>query len=210
MTTRVLVLLTVASCAFAAGVPRIVFTKSFPGSSPAYMGITVDRNGQASYKEDPNDDDPYTFQLEDQATSAIFDLAAKLDHFDHPLESGLKVANMGVKTFRWEDGAQSSQEKYNHTLDKSAEELQDWFERIGESERTYIALDRAIKHDRLGVNDALLRLQSEWDHKQLVGGAQFLPLLDHIVKDDAYIHIAQERAASLAQALRAAGEGKPQ
>ena len=54
-------------------------------------------------KETP-DDDPETFQLEDQAVATIFDLAEKLDHFKRPVESGLKVANMGAKTFRWEDG----------------------------------------------------------------------------------------------------------
>ena len=34
----------------------------------------------------------------------MFDLAEKLDQFKHPIESGLKVANMGTKTFRFEDG----------------------------------------------------------------------------------------------------------
>ena len=37
-------------------------------------------------------------------TSEMFELAERLDHFKKPLESGLKVANMGEKTLRWEGG----------------------------------------------------------------------------------------------------------
>jgi hypothetical protein len=98
--------------AFAGDSGRIVYTKSFPGSSPAYVAITVERNGDVSYKE-AVDDDPEKFQLEPSGTTTMFDLAARLDHFKRPLESGLKVANMGVKTFRWEDEGAPSEQKFN-------------------------------------------------------------------------------------------------
>ena len=32
---------------------------------------------------------------------------------------------MGVKTFRWEDGAESSEAKFNYSLDENAKTLQD-------------------------------------------------------------------------------------
>jgi hypothetical protein len=107
-------LLLLSAVVFAADSGKLVYTKSFPGSSPAYVSITVERNGQVSYKEEADDDDPEKFQLEDSGTEVMFDLAARLDHFKHPLESGLKVANMGVKTFRWEDGDASSEQKFNY------------------------------------------------------------------------------------------------
>jgi hypothetical protein len=96
--------LILAALAFAD--PRIVYTKSFPGSDPAYVEIAIDSAGAVSYKEGPDDDDPETFKLSPVTKDQVFDLAARLDHFSHPIESGLKVANMGVKTFRWEDGAE--------------------------------------------------------------------------------------------------------
>jgi hypothetical protein len=38
--------------------------------------------------------------------------------------------------------------------------------------------------------------------KRLVGLDRFLPLLDKVAKNDVYLHMARERAASLASAIR--------
>jgi len=189
-----------SAIAFGAG-PQVVFTKSFPGSTPAYVHITVDRTGATTYKETP-DDDPETFQIEPASAEAIFDLAEKLGHFKAPIESGLKVAKMGDKTFRWENGAESSEAKYNYSVDENAKLLQDWFERISESERYIITLRRAIRFDKLGVNDAVIRIDNMWTQKRFVGTAQLLPLLDRVAANDALLHMARERCAELAQAIR--------
>ena len=88
--------------------PRLTFSKSFPGSVPAWEEIVVDKNGAGQYKDDPKDEDPLKFQLTRDEAAQMFSLADKMDHFSHPLESHLKVANMGMKTFRYEaDGANS-------------------------------------------------------------------------------------------------------
>lgn len=201
---RLLWLAATAALAFAADVPRVTYTKSFPGSEPAYMGVTVAKDGATTYRES-KDEDPETFQLEPDMAQAIFDLADKLDHFKRPLESGLKVAKTGDKTFRWENGADSSEVKFNYSLDENARQLQDWFERISESERAMMNLRRAIRFDKLGVNDAVLRVDTAWSQKRLVGREQFLPLLDRIAKNESFVNIARERAARLADSLRAAG-----
>jgi hypothetical protein len=190
-----------ASTAFAS--ERIVYTKSFPGSSPAYVSITVDRNGEVSYKESTDDDDAEKFQLEESGTDVMFDLASRLDHFKHPLESGLKVANMGVKTFRWEDGDQSSQQKFNYSLDENAKALHDWFEAITETERLFAELKRSARHDKLGVLDALINIEGTWQRRRLTGADQFLPLLDQIAQNEIYLHMARQRAAILGEAIRA-------
>jgi hypothetical protein len=191
------------SLAFAADTGRVVFTKSFPGSTPAYVEITVDASGAVTYRE-AADDDPETFHLEADSTAQIFDLAGKLDHFSHPLESGLKVANMGVKTFRWEDGENKNNEvKFNYSLDENAKSLHDWFERISETERLLATFRRAVRHDKLGVNEALLNIQAAWERKRITGADQFLPLLDQVSKNDTYMHMARERAAQLGDAIRA-------
>ena len=78
----------------------------------------------------------------------------------------------------------------------------DWFERIAEVEQDWIDLDRASHYDKLGVNDALLRLQITMEHKRLVAAPQFLPLLDRVAKNDTFVHIARERAAGLAETFR--------
>lgn len=196
-----------APAAFSGDAGRIVFTKSFPGSSPAYVSITVERNGEVSYKE-AVDDDPEKFQLEQAGTDVMFDLAAQLDHFKHPLESGLKVANMGVKTFRWEDGGESREQKFNYSVDESAKALYDWFEAISETERLFFELKRSARHDKLGVHEALIHIEAAWMQRRLTGADQFLPLLDQIAQNEIYLHMARQRAAMLGEAIRAA-KAKP-
>jgi hypothetical protein len=197
-----LILCIAAPVAFSAETGRIVYTKSFPGSSPAYVWIAVERNGDVSYKEDV-DDDPEKFQLEPSGTDVMFDLAAQLDHFKRPLESGLKVARMGEKTFRWEDGGAASEQKFNYSLDESAKALHDWFEAITETERLFAELKRAARHDKLGVHEALINVEACWMQRRLAGADQFLPLLDQIAQNEIYLHMARQRAAMLGEAIRA-------
>lgn len=188
--------------AFASAEPRLVYTKYFKGSVPEYVAITVERSGAATYQEAKDDDSPIKIQLSDSDTQTLFDLAQKLNHFQRPLESGLKVANMGTKTFAFEDGADKHSVEFNYSMDADAQALLDWFERITETEGHLVNLDRTVHFDKLGVNDVLLQLQITWDHKRLVAPEQFLPLLDRIVKNDSFLHIARERAAGMAEDIR--------
>ena len=188
--------------AIASAAPRVVYTKEFRGSAPAWVNITVERNGDVLYKEAPNDEYPIRFKLREEEADDIFRLVDKLERFSHPLESNLKVANMGLKTFRFEDGSQTAEVKFNYSLDESARVLADWFERMIESEQRFIMLERTVKYEKLGVNDALLQLQISWDRKRLVAVDQYLPLLDRVIKNDSYLHMARERAAILADAFR--------
>jgi len=202
----ILGLLAAAACAqttVAQDHQRVTYTKTFPGSDPEYVSISVDRSGLVSYKEMAGDDSPDTFQLEPQFTETIFQLAAKLGHFKKSVESGAKVANMGAKTFRWEDGNDAGQTTFNYSTDPSAQQLWNCFEEMTGSQRAYLELNRAVRHDKLGVNDALMRITELWTDSKLVGTPQFLPLFDRVAGDDSYIHIARERAAELAEAVRA-------
>src|SRR5579885_3493027 len=126
-------LFVLAGCLFGGGDPRIFYSKSFPGSTPAYVEIRLDHDGNAVYKEAPDDDLPLKFRLSEAETAEVFGLADKLQHFKTPLESGLKVAFMGTKTFRYEDGTEQNETKFNYSADLSAQALQDWFERMCES-----------------------------------------------------------------------------
>lgn len=201
---RTVALFLVAACTMLADGPRIIYTKSFPGSAPPYIQITLERTGDSIYKEDPKDENPLTFKLSDADTTAIFDLADKLDHFGKPLESGLKVAFMGSKTFRYEGDGGAKEAKFNYSEDLEAKTLLDWFERIAESERAYIDLERAVRFDKLGVNDSILRIEMSRNQKRLVAEQQFLPFLDRVVKSEAYMNMARTRAAALADSIRAA------
>jgi hypothetical protein len=188
----------------AAAQPRVTFSKSFPGSVPPYVEISVDRSGAAEYQEDPKDENPLKFQLTKSDTDAIFDLTDKLDRFRRPVESGLKVANMGQKTFRYRgDDGSTHEAKFNYSEDLQAKTLVDWFERIAETERSLIELERSVRFDKLGVQDAILKIEVERDQKRLIAEDQFLPMLDRVAKNESYLHIARQRAAALAESIRA-------
>lgn len=185
--------------------PRITFSKSFPGSLPPWEEIVVDKSGAGLYRDDPKDDDPLKFQLTAAESSQIFALADKMNHFAQPLESGLKVANMGIKTFRYEadGGGKATEVKFNYTEDLDGKALTDWFERIADSERALIRLETAARFDKLGVQDAIVAIESLRDQKRLVAADQFLPMLDRVAKNDSYLHMSRERAGTLADSIRA-------
>jgi len=201
MRTVTLAALLVSCCA---AEPRLFFSKSFPGSTPAFVAITVEHDGRGVYKEAPEDETPLKFQLSAADSAEMFALADKLDHFKRPLESPLKVAQMGMKTLRYEDGDAKTEVKFNFSEDPDARTLTDWFERISESGQNYWFLERAVKYDKLGVQKALLQFETALDRKRLVFPQLFLPMLDRVAKNDSYLNMARSRAANLADLIRAA------
>ncbi len=197
-------ILVCAASAAAASTPRVAYSKSFPQSNPAYVAITINKDGTAEYKETA-DEEPLRFRLTEKETEEIFGLAEKLERFKRPLESNLKVAKTGVKTFRYEHGAEKNEVQFNYSLDPSAKALWDWFERITETERHRIELERTARFYKIGVNDSLLQLEVSRDRARLVGQEQFLPILERIIKNESYMHMARERAARLADSFRNTG-----
>ncbi len=189
--------------------PVITYSKYFKGSKPENVIVTLEKNGDAVYKESADDEQPLKFQLAPDQAAQIFALADKLARFTRPLESGLKVANMGVKTFRFEDNGVKNEVKFNYSLDLDAQALLDWFERIVETEQRYIELNNTAHFDKLGVNEALLQLQMVYERKRLIAPQQFLPLLDRVSRNESYLHMARQRAASLAEAFRGGATGTP-
>jgi hypothetical protein len=198
-----LLLAAFAGSLWADGVPRLFFSKSFPGSTPAFVEIIVDKRGGGEYREAPEEANPVKFQMAEAEVTEIFGLAEKLDYFRRPLESSLKVAFTGTKIFRYENGTEKSETKFNFSEDPAARALADWFERISETQQHVIRLERAAKYDKLGVLNALLLVESAMDRNRLVAVQQFLPILDRINKNQTYMHAARTRAAALAERIRA-------
>lgn len=181
---------------------QVYFSRTFPGSTPPFFSVVVDEHG-ATYNETTDSDNAETLKLEASVIRQIFDLSARLDHFKKPLESSLKVANMGQKVFRWDDGAEHQETSYNYSTSDDAKALSDIFEHIADSTRMLLDLKRVMRHDKLGVNDAILRIQSAFDARHLVGTPQYLPVLEQVAANELFINMARERAARMAEAIRA-------
>ncbi len=190
--------LLVACSTWAAASPTVVFMKSFPGSTPAFEFVSLDRTGVLQYKESATDDQPLTAKMPQSDVTLLFAEAQKLDYFRSPLESGLKVANTGKKTFRYigENGA-ATETSFNYSTNLTAKQLLDRFEQIASSERAYLELDRAVHFDKLGVNEALAQIESLWLQKNLAAPQQFIPLFNRIIEHESFMHLVQDRAARL-------------
>ena len=193
-----------ASPLFAGDAPRLFFSREFPGSVPPYIQVTVEKTGDAEYREAVDDDLPLKFKLTDAETKTVFDLADKLDHFKGSLEAPVKVAFMGTKTFRYLEGDKKGEVKFNYSADPTAQTLLDWFERMAESAQRRIDLERSAKYDHLGVVKALLQLEIAIEHSRVVGPEQYLPILDRIIKNESYMHTARARASEIAESIRGA------
>jgi hypothetical protein len=193
-----------ASVALAADGPRLFYSRTFPGSTPAYFDVTLESNGDVVYREAVDDELPSKFHMTEADTKDVFALADKLDHFKHPLESPLKVAFMGTKVFRYEQGAEKTEVKFNYTEDLNGQALMEWFERMAESAQQRDNLERAAKYDHLGVMHAMDLLASAYMRKRLVAVEQYLPILDRVAKNETYMHQARALAAELAEAIRKA------
>lgn len=198
-----------AGSSFGADGPRLFYSKNFPNSVPAYVQVTLDKSGETEYREAADDDLPLKFKLSEAEVAEVYGLVEKLEYFKHPVESGLKVAFMGTKTFRCEQGAEKHEVQFNYSEDPSARALWEWFERMAESAQHRIDLDRAAKYDHLGLVKALNLLWSAMDRKRLVGLEQYLPTLDRIVKNENYMHTARARAAEIAETIRKAATPEP-
>ena len=197
-----MVSLMVAGSLMAADGPSLFYSKSFPGSNPAYVEITLSKSGEVAYREAADEDSPIRFELKEKETEEIFALVEKAGSFKRQLESPMKVAFMGAKTFRLVNGADKSEVKFNYTQDAAAQSLADWFERMAESAGRRIDLERTAKYDKLGVVQSLLDLEIVLDKKRLLGAEQFLPLLDRISNNETYMHTARTRAAEIASLIR--------
>ena len=192
-----------AASLFAAS-PRMVYSRSFPGSTPDYFAVTIDRTGALQYTESTKDDQPLKAQLPDADTAALFGLAEKLNYFKTPLESGLKVANTGKKIFRYEpENGPPTQAVFNYSTDVTAQQLLERFEDIASSERAYIDLDTTVHYEKLGVNDALATIESLWLNKRLAAPQQFIPLLTRVATHESFMHLARDRAARLKDEFQA-------
>ena len=156
------------------------------------------------YKEAPDDENPVRLQIAARRRRAMFALAEKLDHFKRPLEANLKVANMGMKTFRFE--AWCHQERDRNSTSPSIRTRKHCS--IGSKAHRIAAPALRPRTDRKvrpasGSTRRCCRLRRRLERKRLVGTERFLPLLDRIAKNEAYLHMARERAAIAGRRIRA-------
>ena len=185
---------------------KLTFRRIFKSSSPEFIEISVrEDSDDATYEIRQLDDDPGAakFQVSSALRAKMFALAQQLNHFQgQDLDVHRKIANLGEKTFRWEQGSEAHEVKFNYTLNSTASQLLQIFEGLARQQELLSLLERRMKYDRLGINDALLQFETELNRKLLPEPERALPTLDQIAGDARFVEIGRQRARNLAERIR--------
>lgn len=190
------------------GNATITYRRVFKGSTPEFIEIKVSDQGKCTYdiRQLSDDADPETFEVGPEVRQKIFETAAALNNFNlkGSIDIQKKIANLGQKTLRYENGSEVHETSFNYTVNSSANELMQIFEGLAKQQEDLDDLQRSAKFDRLGVNDALMQFESDVDHRLLPEPEHLLPILDQIATDSRFLEIARTRARSLAERIRSA------
>jgi hypothetical protein len=190
----------------APGHAKLSYRRIFKSSSPEFIEIVVrDDSDAATYEIRQLDEEPgpSPFEISAPLREKMFELAAQLKYFQgQDLDVHRRIANLGEKTFRWEKGTESHETKFNYTLNSAASQLMQIFEGLARQQELVALLERRMKYDRLGINDALLQFETDLNHKLLPEPQRALPTLDQIAGDSRFVQVGRQRARALAERIR--------
>jgi hypothetical protein len=196
----------VASPAAASTTAKLTFRRVFKESAPEFIEIIVTQDSdKATYEIRQLDEDPEKspFEVGAALRGKMFDLAGQMNHFQNQdLDVHRKIANLGEKTFRWEQGSEAHEVKFNYTLNTAAAQLLQIFEGLARQQELVVLLERRMKYDRLGINDALLQFEADLNRNMLPEPQRALPALDQIAGNPQFVEIARQRARTLAERIR--------
>lgn len=182
------------------------YRRVFKSSVPEFIEIKIpDNSEKATFEIRQLDEDPGAspFEVGASLRAKIFELVGQLGRFKGlDLDVHRKIANLGEKTFQWSSGTETYEVKFNYTLNTAATHLLQICEGLARQQELLELLQRRIKYDRLGVNDALMQFENDLNKGILPEPARALPLLEQISGDSRFVEIARQRARSLAERLR--------
>ncbi len=167
--------------------------------------MTVDANGKGTYdshslKDPPS---PHPIQISADTTERLFSLADSLNDFRGlNLDSRHRVANMGLKVFTYEAGAQVYRVQFNYTENRAAQQLADILDKISNVEEQINQLEYDMKYDHLSLPQTLLQIQNGLYDHDYIEAALMVPTLEKISADPRYLHLAQARAQDIMQRIQ--------
>ncbi len=190
---------------FSADGATVTYRRVFKSSSPEFIEIKVSENGRCTYDirqlADPPGAQP--FEVGEALRAKTFELAAQLNDFrDLRLDVRRRIANLGEKTFRYERGGEAHEVSFNYTLNSTANQLMQIFEGLARQQEHLTLIQRRMRYDRLGVNDALLQFEADLNRKLIPEPERLLPALEQIANDPRFVDIARQRARALTDRIR--------
>ena len=191
----------------AQGGAKLTYRKVFKASSPEFVEvvITASGTGTVDIRQVDDDPDPEPIELSPDLALRMFEMAAELNHFNGiELDVKRRLANLGEKTFRYDDGSSAYETTFNYTINQTAAQLMQAFEGLARQEGHRQLLAHRLRFDRLGVNDALITLEKDFRNGLLPEPARLLPVLQAVAEDSRVIEMARARARSLLERIRSA------
>jgi len=184
----------------------ITYRRIFKGSVPEFIEIKVEKDGAGTYdiRQLSEDADPQPLQIGAAVREKIFDLAAQLHNFAGlDLDVHRRIADLGEKTFRYENDGAVQETHFNYTINHEASQLLMIFEGLARQQQDQAAIEQKLRYDRLGVNDALVQFEGDLSQRTLPEPERLLPVLDRVAADTKLVDVARQRARALAERIRA-------
>ncbi len=184
----------------------VTFQHIFKGSSPEFVEIKVNEDGAATFdiRQLSEEPDPRAFPVSPAVCMKLFELARELNNFKGAdLDIHRRVAYLGEKVFRYEKGSEIHETRFNYTIDRTASQLLLVFNGLSQQQQDMVELERRLRYDRLGVDDALRRFEAHLGRGALPEPERLLEVLDRIAADSRIVGVARQRARSLAERIRA-------
>ena len=194
------------------GAPLVTFELDWRAVDPQFYTISIDSSGRASYCSEPRTEpgetpgDPYLlkFTADPRDKAEIFRLAEQLNYFQGKFDNlGKKVAQTGIKTLRYRNGAQQSATDYNASTNPKLNQLTSLFQCMSTTFELARTLQNKLRYDKLGLDDTLKRMEELQRGGQLAELQAIAPTLSQIADDPNVMGVARKRARWLLSASAA-------
>jgi hypothetical protein len=197
-----------------APIPTVIFKLDWPGGEPEYYALSIDSSGKAAYESRGGSKyqfgGPYSFKftVSDTARDHIFDAARGLNYFSGNFDYRKgKIAFTGTKTISYSDPGRHSETSYNWSENKILRQLTEYLQGIATTLEFGRSLEYLHRHDKLGLNAELQRMDEMARGGQLTELQALGPQLERIAGDSNVMEIARQKARRLLQRANAGNTG---
>jgi hypothetical protein len=180
---------------------KFAWHKTIHGGSIEFYGLELDDKGRGkfSFKKREEDALELDFALRPAKVESLLSCFVRADFLNETKNfvSPRKVADMGLKTIRFESGTRKREVTFNYTEDRTLQEIVDFFENLCQQEKALFEMDLALKYDRLGIPKKLDELERSLTAKRIVDPERFAPVLEKIYQDESLMNLARTEAKKI-------------
>jgi hypothetical protein len=190
-------------------VATVTFDLVWEAATPQEYTIRTQADGPSSYLsrnpfktvspgEEKDPDYTVDFTMSPVNQRRIFKLAQQTNYFNGNFDyKGHPIANTGKKTLTYADETRHFQTVYNHSENKSIQELTAIFQGISSTIEFGRKLEFKHKYDKLGLESELKAMEDAAENHNLAEIQVVAPTLKSIADDTAVLNIARQRARRL-------------